>query len=205
MKRLCCWILLLAVPLVLTSCGSSKQLLADKDRQIAEKDEVIAGLRAQVDELEAEKNRASDLEAELKQALADLEKERKLRVEGNKIVMQEVVLFASGSVRITQNGKKVLDEVWNSLSKYPDRDILIEGHTDDVPIAMKYRGKYKSNWELSCARALAVLHYLRDTKDVKPTRVSAVGYGEFRPVADNSTDAGRKQNRRVVIVVGPKK
>lgn len=204
MKRLCCWIFLLAVPLALTSCGSSKELLAEKDMVIAEKDKEIASLRDEIAEFEAEEARVDELEAELKKALADLEKERKLRSEGNKIVMQESVLFASGSVRITAGGKKILDEIWNVLAKYPDRDILIEGHTDNVPIAMKFRGKYKSNWELSSARSLAVLHYLIDKKGARPSRLKAVGYGEHRPIADNSTESGKKENRRVVIVVAPK-
>lgn len=205
MKRLCCWMFLLAVPLVLTSCSSSKPLGADQNQVIAERDREIAGLRAEIKGLKAEKARASDVDAELKTALADLEAERKIRVEGNRIVMENAVLFASGSETITPDGATVLDKIWNVLVKYSsDRDILIEGHTDNVPISEEYEGKYASNWELSSARSLTVLNYLLEKKDAKPSRLGAVGYGEYRPIADNSTEEGRKRNRRVVIVVGAK-
>ena len=79
-------------------------------------------------------------------------------------------------------------------------DIGIEGHTDNEPI--KYSG-WKSNWELSTARALSVLHYLIDEKGVAPIRVSAIGYGEYRPIASNSNKEGRQANRRVEIVILP--
>ena len=77
----------------------------------------------------------------------------------------------------------------------------MEGHTDNEPI--KYSG-WKSNWELSTARATSVLHYLVDDKGVNPKLVKAVGYGEFRPVAANDTPEGRQLNRRVEIVIQPK-
>ena len=192
MKRFSCWLLLLCLPLVLTACAGSKQLLAEKDAEIAR-------LKAELEGRESA--RAGQLDADLKKALADLEAERMLRVEGNRIIMPNAVLFASGSVTITDEGKRVLDETWNAIAKYSDRDILIEGHTDNVPIAQKYQGKYKSNWELSTARSLAVLHYLRAKKGAKPEHFGALGYGEYRPVADNSSEEGRRRNRRVVLVI----
>jgi chemotaxis protein MotB len=83
----------------------------------------------------------------------------------------------------------------------PENDIGIEGHTDNEPI--RYSG-WKSNWELSTARALSVLHYLIDKKGISPLRVSAIGYGEYRPVASNVDKEGRRLNRRVEIVILPK-
>jgi chemotaxis protein MotB len=88
------------------------------------------------------------------------------------------------------------------LKEVADRDIGIEGHTDNQPI--KYSG-WKSNWELSMARATSVLHYLVDKKGLAPQRVAATGYGEYRPVATNDTEEGRRLNRRVEIVILPKK
>jgi len=197
MKRVVCWALLVSLALVLAGCAGSKQMLADKDAEIAR-------LKSELAQAKTGKPKTDDLEANLKKALAELEAERMLRVEGNRIVMQNAVLFASGSVTITDEGKRVLDSIWTALAGYPDRDILVEGHTDNVPIAQKYQGKYASNWELSCARSLAVLRYLRGKQGAKPARFGALGYGEYRPIADNSTEAGRKQNRRVVIVVARK-
>ena len=83
----------------------------------------------------------------------------------------------------------------------PDLNIGIEGHTDNEPI--EYSG-WKSNWELSTARALSVLHYLADQEGIAPQRLSAVGYGEYKPVASNDTKEGRRLNRRVEIVILPK-
>ena len=84
----------------------------------------------------------------------------------------------------------------------PNSSVAIEGHTDNEPI--KYSG-WKSNWELSSARALAVLHYLTDECKVAPGRLSANGYGEYRPVAPNNSLENMKKNRRVEIVILPSK
>jgi len=77
----------------------------------------------------------------------------------------------------------------------------IEGHTDNVPIT--YSG-WKSNWELSTARATSVLHYLIDDGRLRPESLSAIGYGEYRPVTSNETEEGRQLNRRVEVVILPK-
>ena len=82
-----------------------------------------------------------------------------------------------------------------------DLNVGIEGHTDNVPI--KYSG-WKSNWELSSARAMSVLHYLIDDHGINPPRLSATGYGEYHPVETNDTAEGRQKNRRVEIVILPK-
>jgi len=195
MKRLFCFLILLSLSITLTAGCSSNKMLADKDREISQ-------LRADLKELRGEKDKADRLSDELNKSLAQLEAEKKLRIEGNRIIMSNAVLFSSGSVTISDVGKKILDDIGNILVKYPDRDILIEGHTDNVPIAQKYQGKYKSNWELSCARSLAVLHYIRTKKNMNPSRLAAVGYGEYRPISNNSAEQGRKQNRRVVIAIG---
>ncbi len=197
MRRVLCWMLLLSLPVVLSACAGSRNICAEKDVEIAR-------LQAELDRVTPGKAGVGQLDADLKKALAELEAERLLRVEGNRIAMQNAVLFESGSVTIKDDGKRVLDEIWKALAAYPDRDILIEGHTDTVPIAEKYQGTFKSNWELSSARSLAVLQYLRGKKDARPARFGAVGYGEYRPIGDNATEAGRTQNRRVVIVVSRK-
>ena len=109
------------------------------------------------------------------------------------------VLFNSGKAKIKDEGLQSLNKV-ASVLKNVDNNISIEGHTDNVPI--KYSG-WKSNWELSSARALSVLHYLVNKKGLSPQRVSATGCGEYRPIASNETAKGRQQNRRVEIIVKP--
>jgi len=78
-------------------------------------------------------------------------------------------------------------------------------YTDDVQIAERFTGRYASNWELSSARAHAVVHYLTKNQGADPERLSAIGYGEYQPVADNTTPEGRAENRRVVIAVRAKR
>jgi len=111
------------------------------------------------------------------------------------------VLFDSGKAKVRQEAMPILDKVNNVLkNNVPKLDIGIEGHTDNEPI--KASG-WRSNWELSTARALSVLHYLVDEKGILPARISAIGYGEYRPVASNDTREGRRLNRRVEIVILP--
>ena len=94
-----------------------------------------------------------------------------------------------------------LDKVADVLNTtVADLNVGIEGHTDNRPIK---RSGWKSNWELSTARALSVLHYLSG-KSVAESRLAAIGYGEYKPVASNDTKEGRQKNRRVEIVILPK-
>jgi chemotaxis protein MotB len=112
------------------------------------------------------------------------------------------ILFNSGSAKILPEGKEVLDSISKVLKNVPpENHIVIEGHTDNEPI--KYSG-WKSNWDLSTARALSVVHYLIYECGFDAERFSIQGYGEFRPVGDNSTESSRRQNRRVEIVIQPK-
>ena len=113
------------------------------------------------------------------------------------------VFFDSGKDIIKADGKLSLDKVAEVLNRdVPDSQVAVEGHTDNDPI--KYSG-WKSNWELSSGRALAVLHYLVDECKVEPQRLSANGYGEYHPVAPNETPQNKQKNRRVEIVILPSK
>jgi chemotaxis protein MotB len=112
------------------------------------------------------------------------------------------ILFDSGKAKVRPEANETLDKVSRVLiENVADLKIGIEGHTDNEPI--KASG-WKSNWELSVARALSVLHYLQDEKRVEGWRLSAIGYGEQQPLADNATKEGRQLNRRVEIVIMPK-
>jgi len=105
--------------------------------------------------------------------------------------------FDSGKAVLRSEVLPIIGQIANIL-KPVDREIRIEGHTDDVPIQTML---YPLHWELSAARAAHVVKYLADKFKLPPTRLSAVGYGEFRPIASNHTDGGRARNRRVDIVV----
>jgi chemotaxis protein MotB len=112
-----------------------------------------------------------------------------------RIVFEAPVLFDSGSAYLRPESLPVLQQVVNSLNALPN-SIQIEGHTDDRPLGAG--GKFASNWELSAARAFAVLRFL-EINGIPQQRLSAIGYGEFRPVADNKTAEGRTTNRRIEI------
>ena len=174
--------------------------------------EQLDALSQQVDELR-ELSQAKAEEAErLRQAKALLEErlakeigEHQVSVgmdeRGLVITFLAEILFDSGKATIRSNAQPILDKVARVLQEeLVSQPIGIEGHTDNEPI--KYSG-WKSNWELSTARATSVLHYLVDERSLAPTRVSAIGYGEYRPVASNDTPDGKQQNRRVEVVVLP--
>jgi flagellar motor protein MotB len=109
------------------------------------------------------------------------------------------VLFQSGKTELTAAGKKALRETAAVIRKqYPDASVEVRGHTDNVPIRYS---PYKSNWELSCSRALTVVHHLIESESFKANRLAAVGCGETQPVATNSTAQGRRKNRRAELVV----
>jgi len=109
------------------------------------------------------------------------------------------VMFQSGKANLTAAGKKALQESARMIRKqYPNAVIEVRGHTDNVPIRYS---PYKSNWELSCSRALSVVHYLIETQGFSARKLAAVGCGDSQPVASNSTAEGRRKNRRAELVV----
>ena len=111
------------------------------------------------------------------------------------------VLFDSGKAKLRSDSLSKLNKVAGVLNTtVADLNIGIEGHTDNEPIK---KSGWKSNWELSTARALSVLHHLSE-QNVNEPRMSAIGYGEYRPVAPNDSKDGRQKNRRVEIVILPK-
>jgi len=114
------------------------------------------------------------------------------------------ILFDSGKAEIKTDGRKVLDKVGGALNGLADKNVRIEGHTDDKPITGELVSKYPTNWELSTARATAVARYLQEKTKVAPQRLVAAGYGEFHPVASNETPEGRALNRRIELVLVPK-
>jgi chemotaxis protein MotB len=195
---------LVAATIAASGC-SNKKLLAEKDQRITDLEAQVSSLQG---DLSAEKARTAKLNSDLETALSDLRAKQQVWLEEKEglthITLDGEVTFASGSARLTSEGQKILDRIWDVVGQYPDRTILIEGHTDNVPIAPQFQNRFRSNWELSSARANSVLHYVRKAFNVAPSRIGAVGYGEYRPIATNDTPEGRKLNRRVVITIGSK-
>lgn len=113
------------------------------------------------------------------------------------------ILFDTGRAEIKPAGLEVLKRVGEILRKEPEREILIEGHTDNVPISAKLRPTFPTNWELSAARAISVVHYLQAKAGIPGERLSACAFGPYRPLVSNDTPKGRAQNRRIQIILLP--
>ena len=172
-----------------------EQLQKEKVREVKH---VVKQKERELSELEKAK---LELEEALKKEIGNYKAKLEMTERGLVITFLSEVFFDSGKDVIREDGKGSLQKVAEVLNQnVPNSNVAIEGYTDNQPI--KYSG-WKTNWELSSARALAVLHYLVDECVVKPTRLSANGYGEFRPVAANDTKENMQKNRRVEVVILP--
>lgn len=128
-----------------------------------------------------------------------LEEVIKVREEERGVILQldETILFDSGKADLKESSIKALDTI-TTLVNSMENDILVEGHTDNVPI---HNSQFASNWELSTERAVSVVRYFVGEKGVAPTRFSVKGYGEFKPLVENSTPENRAINRRVDVLI----
>lgn len=179
-------------------------LTAEKERLAAEKERLEKERAAK----EAEIARLTKTQEDLTKSLqAQIEKgDIKIKQVRDRLTinMVEKVLFDSGHAQVKPEGLKVLKQVADVLKTVNDKQIRIEGHTDNVPIGGKLKQKFPTNWELSTARATNVVRYFIEQGGVNRESFEAVGYADTRPVADNETDAGRTENRRIEIVLFPK-
>lgn len=120
--------------------------------------------------------------------------------EGRMVInLADDILFDSGRTEIKDAGQQALEELAAVLDGLPDRNFLVAGHTDNVPIRS---ARFDSNWELSTARAVTVVEFLQE-KGVSPSNLAAAGYGEFDPIADNDDREARALNRRIEIILMP--
>jgi len=166
----------------------SKAVIADLGRRLN------VALAAKVHELAGYR---SEFFGRLRQAIGN---RADVKIVGDRFVFQSEVLFASGSAELGEEGKAQLDTLARALLAIarkipPDLKwvLRVDGHTDAVPINNE---KFRSNWELSAARALSVVHYLVG-QGVPPNRLAAAGFGEFQPIAPGNTPADRRRNRRI--------
>jgi chemotaxis protein MotB len=161
----------------------------------------IAALQKQVADLALEKQAVA-------QAAKGLEDEMRAGLESKDVTISKLqgkltvnildrVMFDSGEAILKPEGESVMRKIAAILAEHPALKIHVIGHTDNVPI----RSRFASNWELSAARALAAVHFLTEKAGVDPHRVGAVGYGEYRPIADNATAEGRAKNRRIAVTI----
>lgn len=166
------------------------QELARSTKKLAEAKEALEKKSAEYENL------SKSLEQEIAEGKVELS-ELKGRMTVN---LKDKILFASGSARVGKEGEAALKKVAEALKGVQGKIIRVEGHTDDVPTDPK--GPFPTNWELSLARAMAVVRALQDS-GVDPTRLSAAGYGPYQPIAANNSPENRSLNRRIEIVLAP--
>lgn len=117
---------------------------------------------------------------------------------GMAILLRDPSNFQSGSAELGEKGRAIIEDISEIIKGRPDLSVRVEGHTDDVPISSS---QYRSNWELSSARALSVVEELGVKTGIQPANMSAVGYGEHRPLVPNLDETNRAMNRRIQIFV----
>ncbi|MCI8804300.1 MAG: flagellar motor protein MotB [Clostridiales bacterium] len=153
-----------------------------------------------------EKDKATEelvkMASDFKTYFAQQNLQDKIDVEQNEqyitLNFKDGILFDSGKAELKAEALGALDIVSNELAKYPENNVKIEGHADNMPINTP---RYPNNWYLSAARAISVAMYFTETKGFSPERISAEGYGEFRPRVPNDTPENRSINRRVEIKI----
>lgn len=179
-----------------------QQALEAEQKAKQELDEQIKKLK------EAQSSQAQDNERQLAQLAAAAPAAEVAPVQGEpnqfKITIVAHLLFESGDDQITPAGREVLQQIKDVLKQVTDKQIHVEGHTDNKPIKPYLRTRFPTNWELSTARATSVVRYLIAEDGLDPALLSAGGYGNTRPVANNASEEGRRQNRRIEIVLYPK-
>ncbi len=147
------------------------------------------------------RNEMASMRRELSQVLSEKEALIKQVNDLTVIDLNQTLLFASGGVELTPEGKGVVRELASALVGYPGYHVRIEGHTDNLPLNEELKAQFISNWELSAMRASNVAKYLVYGLGSDKKHISIAGFADTRPVADNSTPQGRAENRRVRVVV----
>jgi chemotaxis protein MotB len=164
-----------------------EQVIAELQQAVAQRDEKLNGILTKI-EIALQQYTTDDLSVEIKNG--------KLYV-----ALSDKLLFESGSAKMDRRGRDALSSLSNVLSKYPDLDIIVEGHTDNVPVK---GGAFADNWDLSVIRATAVARLLTKDYALNPNQVTAAGRSEFQPKASNESREGRALNRRTEIIIAPK-
>ena len=171
--------------------GELETNLRKRESEVARRAEEVEQLRQTYEGL------VGDLESEVAAGRIEIDRLR----EGLRLNLSQEILFASGSAQLNRRGRAVIGKVAERLATVAQR-IEVQGHTDGVAIAGALAGRYPTNWELAGARAASVVRVLGEF-GVPPSQLSAVSFGQFRPVAPNDTPEGRARNRRIEIRLLP--
>ena len=189
----------------LTSLREEKVLMTQRIEELQRDNEGLDSKYAMSEEEKArlieERDRLENAQRSMENRLKGTGVSVKIKEGHISVVLPSSVLFNSGQIKLKKKATGSLSKVCRILEKdFPGETIRIEGHTDNDPIK-RTKKRYKTNWELSAARAATVLHYLIDNCHLDPKKLYLAGFGEFQPVASNKNKKDKKKNRRVEIVV----
>jgi chemotaxis protein MotB len=189
------WVAVVVGAMVVSTTGCAA---VNRYKKAGELERENQQLKSEVNELEQAR---ADLARAFQKELGEYKGKLEMTERGLVITFLAEVFFDPGKDDVRKEGQGILDKIAKVLNEdVVNSKVAVEGHTDSDPI--KYSG-WRSNWELSAARALAVLHYFAEEAKIAPERLSAVAYGENQPVAANDTKENKKKNRRVEIVILP--
>ncbi|HAT71631.1 MAG TPA: hypothetical protein DCS63_02315 [Elusimicrobia bacterium] len=168
----------------------------DKDKKVSAKEKEADKVIQKFNEEDVAKKLAEELYKAGMKDMADVQ----ITDKQIKVNIAAPILFSSGKAELTRSSSEVIGAVARVIGRLPN-DIIVEGHTDNVPVKS---GDYATNWELSAARADAVVGLMARTYAIPEERLIAAAYGEYRPVGPNTTPEGRARNRRIEIIVSRK-
>jgi chemotaxis protein MotB len=187
-----------------------RQLEAENTQMASRSEDLSRQLQAERSELEEKERVIQELFAtrkRIEEGLKDQIAAQQIKIEDMegrlKVTFVDKILFNSGSAKINAKGKELLLNFAESFQGADDQNIAVEGHTDNVGVGENLKNIFPTNWELSTARATAVVRFLQEEGGLAPEGLSAAGYSAYHPLADNDTEEGRSQNRRIEIVLVP--
>ena len=180
--------------------STKRQIENEMQAEIEARERRIAEQKRMILELAKTKQQ---IETDLKQKIDTQQIKLKEMAGKLRVTFVDKLLFDSGSTKINVEGQETLLKLAETLRKRQGQDIIVQGHTDDVPIRRDVRDRFPTNWELSTARATSVVRFLQDKAGIDPGRCIACGYSYYRPVATNNAEKGRRQNRRIEIILVP--
>ncbi|MFI5221208.1 MAG: flagellar motor protein MotB [Bacteroidia bacterium] len=185
----------------LTDAEKFSNALKVKTEELLEREKRLAELEGTIRSQDSLVNALNDV---VKRALLAFNSdELTVEMKNGKVYvsLSDKLLFKSGSAAVEEKGMDAIKKLGEVLNKNADIDVMIEGHTDNIPITT---AKYPDNWALSTDRALSIVRLLTDNYKMNPKRIEAAGRGEFYPKATNETAEGRSKNRRTEIILSPK-
>ncbi len=193
--------------------GAKAQIVSLRDQLEKERVE-IAKLQRNLLETQRLRARLNESVDQIKSTYVSIVNGLKEQIENREVIISQLgeklsvtfvdrILFQSGKATVTPKGKEILTKVGQILRNVKSKRIRVEGHTDNKLILPEYQHKFPSNWELSAARAVAVVRYFQNELGFDPSNLEASGHSLYTPIATNETEEGRAQNRRVNIVIAP--